>query len=272
MKKIRQRPIDRSQASILFRFQRLAYQLSKDRRKVLRDLHPEALHDFRVTLRRLRAGLRYFGDKAPATRDLKEQAKRIAANTNPVRDQEVLCQNLRSLPPLEPISLELESWIQAQESVLRSQRAALHEFLSSPLIRSWNSHLPSRLKTISIHIKAAGHRFQKDLHDLSRFLEHSLRSKPSGRLIHRLRVKAKWLRYGSEEFDLPFSRRLLRSFRDAQDQLGQCRDLTNLEKKLKAAGRSRFPGIRSWFREIAQRKERTWKEYRRTARKLHRKM
>ncbi len=257
----------------LYRLKRLAKELTRNRKAVLKGVDPGALHDLRVTLRRLSTGLRLFNDGRRASSILRNEIKHLARDTNRIRDQEVLCALLRSTASLA--SSPLERWIRAQEDVLKALQKELKDRLETPSFLIWVDRLPSRLDAIPCRPKTARRHYQKDYHELSRLLERSLRSRPSTRLLHHLRIKAKRVRYALEDFKflgLPQPDHLTGVCHEIQDLLGQWRDLKNMGEKLKAAGRSRFPGIQPWFQEINRQTDALWKNYLKKAHRLHRKM
>jgi CHAD domain-containing protein len=108
--------------------------LERNRLGVLKGKDPEALHDFRVSLRRLRTCLRLLeGCYSPRTlQPVLSLLKGIGQDTNALRDQEVFDALLKSLPPISSPSSGLEAWLRTQEEVRQMREKEVLDYLASP--------------------------------------------------------------------------------------------------------------------------------------------
>jgi inorganic triphosphatase YgiF len=208
---------------------------------------PEALHDMRVAVRRLRAALRVF--QAAIPRRLHDSMKRELAwlghCLGAVRDVDV---QLGRLIPSEPdralISAEQRAALAALEEHLQSERqkrrAELLAALNSPrylrlLVRLERfSRSPARRRPRAAEARApvavaGGRAIEKAL---SRLLKRGRRiqragASPSVEDLHQLRIRAKRLRYLLEflrELTGKPGRRLVKRLVELQDLLGAHQD------------------------------------------------
>lgn len=200
--------------------------------RVIEDLDPECLHQFRVALRRTRALSKVLGKWLPGHRPLADELKWLAAATGPLRD-------------LDVHRAELLGWAQAGAAppdrmrpaleAMRGQRDALHAALTDvlrgercrELLRHWREFAQSLPGAASG--KAAGRvrrRISARLDRLCRKLcRRGRRIGPgaSEAELHQLRIRGKRLRY------------LLEAFAPALGQRRRTRDLTGTLKDLQTA-------------------------------------
>lgn len=98
---------------------------------VLRDEDPEYLHQARVALRRLRAGLRLFRRVCPLTvTELQQSLRSWGAAMGPARDWDVLC--LETLPAIASHFADAQAWAHfagATEAQRQSARQAMRTAL-----------------------------------------------------------------------------------------------------------------------------------------------
>ncbi len=251
------------------RLDKLWSQWVQNRSRVLEATDPEALHDFRVTLRRLRTCLRLSkGCFEPRKSDpILGLLKETADATNALRDQEVLCSILHSLPPLENPSLALQRWLQAQEDLRRGYEKEVRELMVSPAFTKRSGAMETELHLDPSSIPGESDfsvEFKKECKKLRKALRKSLRSGRPERALHKLRVESKRVRYSLEEFDflVPKKRKKMAAqCKKIQDALGQWRDMDRTLQVLRRSGIRRFPEIEPWLQELRERKKASWKKF-----------
>ena len=206
----------------------------------------EALHDFRVALRRLRSTLRSFaeplGDTVP--RKLARRLKSLAASTNALRDCEVHLQWLAASPAVGA-ERRAAQWLRAQlEEVEAGERAACQAKIErrfAPLERALRRRLHSL--RIEIDLSAGAERRHPELRrwlagrilDLGAELAGALgavRSPADGEAAHEARIAAKRLRYLLEPLrdELSAAETPVAELKALQDALGlwhDCQVLTS---------------------------------------------
>lgn len=178
---------------------------------------PEALHDLRTTVRRLRSLLRPLRG-LPGVEQLEEAASRVGDLTTPLRDREVLAAYLfehnqpeaaqrrmammKEAYPAVAASIELSQLLIILDAFPRFLRAAQHQ----GLLKGLQKHIEKRL----------GKQWQK--------LDEALHDPAHDR--HRLRLLIKRVRYGIEAY--PELDRLpkpaLPRLKSAQSSLGDWHD------------------------------------------------
>ena len=234
-------------------------QLQANDAGVLAGEDPEYLHQARVALRRLRSALRVFrGTFDPG---FLEQALAelswLARLTGPARDRDVLA--TQTLPPLaEAWGAKLPRSALARLAARRREAGeALREALASPryarfvllVARELGAPLPAAadqdLTTFARRVLRKGAR---------RLLEDATRLSaltPAER--HRLRLKAKRVRYAAEALAPLFRRKRIRRFIDAlsdlQEDLGRANDAAVAERLLAEASLPAGPAqfARGWL-------------------------
>ena len=208
----------------------------------------EALHDFRVALRRLRSCLRaYRGplqDSVP--KKLAKRLKRLADATGPGRDAEVQLEWLRGrCSHLSSQHRQGHAWMQARlNSRMREAYGELQEEIESDfpdverdLRRNLSVYrtkifldpevVPPTLAAVTAEI----------LHDQAAELEDHLakvRRADDEEEAHRARISAKRVRYLLEPLvdELPEANAVVKRFKALQDQLGDLHDSHVLAKEL----------------------------------------
>ena len=261
---------------------------------------PEALHDFRVALRRLRSHLRAFRDPLDAAvgRKLRRRLGRLADATNPGRDAEVGLALLESLGGGEATALEQRA-AAALRGRLAARRDLAYRDAADGLLEKFDqlaARLRVRLTTWMVEVRLDGDAalprpFRTALGDeLARHADallgalESVESEEDESPAHRTRIEAKRLRYLLEPVSdrLPAARAPVRRLRELQDLLGRANDLAVLAAELASEAadaerahvdaaargrRARRPGGRSGrtalARRIAARREELWQEFER---------
>jgi CHAD domain-containing protein len=208
----------------------------------------EALHDFRVALRRLRSCLRaYRGPlQGSVPKKLAKRLKRLAGATGPGRDAEVQLEWLRGRRShLGPQQRQGHTWMQARlNSRMREAYGELQEEIErdfpdveGELRRNLSVYrtkifldpevVPPTLGTVTAWI----------LHDQVSELEDHLakvRRADDEEEAHRARISAKRVRYLLEPLvdELPEASAVVKRFKALQDQLGDLHDSHVLAREL----------------------------------------
>ena len=211
----------------------------------------EALHDFRVALRRLRSALRAYRvhlDPEVTPRAL-EQAGALASRTGSARDAEVQIEWLRT--QLGGVNAPRAAAAQRLIERLEAQVARVQSAGSAPLAREFArlaSALRPALATYSAPVSGVGPPPGRSFGEVSAELLRAALDElfaSLGRVhgerdeepAHRARIEAKRLRYLLE----PFEREvrgvsgILRRMRRLQNQLGELNDLRVLRASLARA-------------------------------------
>jgi CHAD domain-containing protein/CYTH domain-containing protein len=210
--------------------------------RIEQDGDDEALHDFRVALRRLRSTIGTYRSylKGSVKRKARERLKALAASTNAARDREVQVEWLsRAQGRVDPgaergarFLLErlssVESLVPASED-LRERFSGLRDALEKSLTRlrlRLDEEGPSFLSaTGALVAEKAGN------------LEHGLRrvaSADDGDELHRARIEAKRLRYLLEplQAEVAGARALVADMKALQDILGDLQDARVLARTI----------------------------------------
>lgn len=227
---------------------------------------PDALHDFRVSVRRLRTYLEAYEPYVPKGlgRKTRKRLGEITSATNKGRDDQVhsewLSQQLqkRNLPKLAQ-----QGYRMALDELRDSGADRDAEWLSG--IVSEFSSLESKLKErlvdppLSIRVNrqgesvgygAAAGEMVRELTDVLRKRLEVIESLGQKKKIHRARLAAKRLRYVLEPVKgiVTGGRPVIRQLKDIQDRLGDLRDLQILESRVS----SRLEREASrWSRDLA---------------------
>jgi len=226
---------------------------------VLRD-DPEGVHQMRVGLRRLRAGMSLFSDLLhdPQTATIKSGLKWLAAELGPARELEVLVN--RVIAPMKKQRVRWEGVPSLSQQIKKKRKAAL--------TRAKNAVNSARFRALTLELAAwlqAGQwttprdDLVRDRGDLmtSVFAAEQLtrrwrklrkKRKPLAQLDapnrHKLRILAKKLRYAVEFFASLFASRrqtkrrrsLLKALEQLQDSLGELNDIAVDEQRLTVMG------------------------------------
>ena len=211
----------------------------------------EALHDFRVGLRRLRSCLRayreYLEESVP--RKLAKRLKRLAGATGPGRDAEVQIAWLRDQRPRLASSHRAGlAWIVARlEERMRKAYDELRKEIDRDL-PGIEEDLRRHLSVYRAEIHLDGESPQASFGEATATilrgqtvdLEADLaRVEDAGdeRQAHRARISAKRLRYLVEPFaeEIPQAGPVVKRFKGLQDLLGELHDAHVLEEELEKA-------------------------------------
>ncbi len=222
----------------------------------------EALHDFRVTIRRLRVTLRtYPGLHASVSRKQRRRLRRLVRATNPARDAEVqlawFVERSPRFTPLERAGLgPLRARLRARRRrVMAATRDELQE-----RFEKLERKLRRRLTTL--RSDAGPHEAPFRAVAAATLVQHA--SDLAGRLsatspssapaeLHATRIAAKRLRYLLEpvQSGLSDGAALVRRLKDLQDLFGALTDAHDLEVVLREAGEGAAPAANLLQAEVA---------------------
>jgi CHAD domain-containing protein len=214
---------------------------------------PEPVHQMRVALRRLRSAITVFRRllDRPELQAANAGLKALSARLGPTRDWDVFLgetvPTVRAIFPAEP---RLERLVAAAERRRRECHAALRDFLRSVEFRKLGIALAWLAGARSWHpVPAEGTDQPPSLHDFAvEVLDRRVRkilsvtdlTELDAPALHRLRLKAKRLRYAAEMFAPLYvgkaPRRFTHRLTALQDGLGQLNDRTTAEKLLAELG------------------------------------
>lgn len=187
----------------------------------------ESLHDFRVSLRRLRSLLRNYRDRIQLDDAIIEQLRQLQRETNSTRDLEVIVEHLEQLdeqaaPLLPSLQQQLEQAYRQLHTLMRPQWQRLWPALNQPLPLRPSPPEQTTFGALSGTVgRHQARRLAKDL--------HRLHDKWSDARLHRIRIRAKRLRYLLEPIATDKGeKRIILQLKRFQDELGDHRDLQHL--------------------------------------------
>lgn len=211
----------------------------------------EALHDFRVALRRLRSCVRAYRDslKGSLPKKLLKKLRRLARSTNPGRDAEVQIEWLRArgrhLSSYHRAGL---TWLLGR---LEERMSAARAEMESELAREFaevESEMRRRLSNdrAQVRLDGSGHRttladvtahiLREHVQELEEHLARVETVEDEGE-AHEARIAAKRARYLLEPVagEIPGADAILKRFKTFQDLLGDLHDAHVLETELARA-------------------------------------
>lgn len=183
----------------------------------------EALHDLRVSLRRLHSLLRNYKDAITIEPELATQLHHLRQHTNAARDLEVFVVQLTRFFPQQPLLIQ----------PLQQQLTLAHQQLHRDLPLQWEALLPLLEQLPAVTLEKRGHHTLGNL--TSRLGLKQLKRMKKGfssldqhwdeALLHRLRIRGKQLRYLLEPFaGEPELDTALSALKHFQEELGDYRD------------------------------------------------
>lgn len=229
---------------------------------------PEALHQMRVGLRRLRSALRLFGDLVALPVKLREELDWLQRQLGDARDWDVLAAStLPKVADALPDDVELVLVRLAAEARANALRAAAAQAVGSVRYAELMQHLGGWLE----HAGWRGHRSPRQRRALdepaSAFAGDALRDShrrllkrgrelkdASASTRHRARIAAKQTRYAAEFFQSLYPKKQVRPFVQAltglQDELGWLNDVAVADGLLKQLeqGEARLDGSAAYTR------------------------
>ena len=247
------------------------------RTRIATSADPEALHDYRVALRRLRSCLRSYRPelRSTVTRKSRRRLDRIARATNGSRDLEVhldwlATQTATAEEPERPGIEWLTSRLKGAQRRERAAMLALDERLFPTLYRRLSRQLqhywltvrldeptepPTTATVAAQHLEGAARRLAERLGRIG--------NEAGEAEIHRARIAAKHLRYLLEPFAaaLPGGHALIERLKGVQDAFGDVHDAHVFLPALRAAQAETErdlrvdlgPGLRSLARSLRTR-------------------
>jgi CHAD domain-containing protein/CYTH domain-containing protein len=228
-------PVERAAREVALR---LLAEADKERQRLGKEDDPEALHDFRVAVRRLRSWLKSFKDplKDSVKGKHRDSLREIARATNPGRDAEVHIQWLRERPALfrlrrregtewliARLESEYESAARSLAEVVEKDFTALHRTLADRL-----DVYPRRVRCPpgeTSFAAAAADRIRAQAAELRVHVEE-VKDPSDVEKAHATRIAAKHLRYLLEPVtgDAHAAQALIDRLKDLQDVLGALHD------------------------------------------------
>lgn len=202
---------------------------------------PEALHSFRVNIRRLRTQLAAFSDVISLSRAVKRQLRRLAHCTNEARDFQVAVQLLSTLAtsPASPTARVP----QARLRQYRKAAARCIDELQTSLPREWvqlRRRLLQQMSPRSEHDSAVSYRHASRQQFDTRLLAlrqcfATIATVQDVDNLHKARILTKQLRYLAEPFAADSAlTTLISNLVQLQDRLGSIHDLMLLRQRIKA--------------------------------------
>ncbi len=270
----------------------------KHEASVLKDNDPEALHQMRVGIRRLRTSLECFDQVLdwPKTASDK-RLKRIAKTLGHLRDLDVLQATLqeRYVPYLSPEEQDPMGKVMAtltrkrakqlrnvrkllQSKAYKVVKRSIEKWLKHPKYQSAIAGLPMQMvlpdlvtPLISDLLLHPGWLFETNLQagelkfnsitpaNVNQLLDQK------GELLHSLRRQMKRVRYQTEFFKQFFSKKAndyLQEFKTMQDQLGQLQDCSVLQSFLRRCLKNWPAKLKNVHQQIQQDEAAAWIEWR----------
>ncbi|MBN1541705.1 CHAD domain-containing protein [candidate division KSB1 bacterium] len=224
---------------------------------VLEDVDSEFLHDYRVSIRRMRSIVDECRDVLPEELYLrfKKDFRRLGKATNRLRDLDVYllrCEEYQTLVPqiLRPgLETLFAEFARKREKALKKLRKQMKDSSYERLIDDWDRFfvlqrtvqsapaLPTVLETACRTISYRYHRIL----DQGRIIDET---SPDDQ-VHALRIECKKLRYLLEVFASLFPadeiERFVRLLKGLQDNLGQHNDLVVQQRELMAFAQGKQP-------------------------------
>lgn len=201
----------------------------------------EALHDFRVNVRRLRTLLRAFSDAVPVPRRLMRELRKLAQSTNDTRDLQVAAQILIKIK--SPLRTRAPDANRLRCRLYKKTAAEQASELAHRLPKDWAQlrfDLMKRLPEPGGSVVDVAYRHATHQQLATRFtaLERQLRTLQTVEQLdhlHRARILTKELRYLLEPFSTTQVQLepAIRSLAQLQDALGTVHDLMLLRVRVR---------------------------------------
>ncbi len=206
----------------------------------------EAVHDFRVALRRLRSVLKplRFTSGRKAMRALADRLRAVAASTGELRDEEVLRETLGELELDEQVQSSLDRWMRGRRRRESGLRARVLRSLRSEHVVGASDGLEATLTLLSTKLDAPPKRLVGDgafarralVEAYATVLERAAGAHAAGSdALHQLRIALKRLRYSAELFGDRCSidaRSVEKRAAKLQKLLGHVHDLEEAERRM----------------------------------------
>lgn len=214
---------------------------------------PEDVHQTRIATRRMRVALRLFGALLPQrAAQLGKELRWFARELGAVRDIDVHTDALRE--HLQSTGVAATRDLGGYELALRRERLGAHEALQHVFAGARYTALMNNLAELledapspaalrrwrSFTIRAGAARYLKQSRKRVAKLGRHLGPETSAEDLHRLRIRAKRLRYALEFFAEPYPDLVpaAKATKSLQDVLGAHQDARNARRRLLAYGRA----------------------------------
>lgn len=202
-------------------------------------VHPEGVHQMRVTTRRVRAGLRAFANVLPprAAEKLAKDIRWLTRNLGPVRDLDVHLEHLHTYQDL--LSIEERPALLRYQRHLEKRRRQAHRSLIAALASDEYTWLIEDFGTLlaetkvfegpnqSMSIREAAEQQVRPMLDRVLRKGRAIDKSSAPAKLHRLRIDAKRLRYQLEYLLTPYGKPMVRAakaLRNLQNTLGDHQD------------------------------------------------
>lgn len=209
----------------------------------------EALHDFRVGLRRLRSCLKAYGAQIDIPKKLERRLRRLAGSTGPGRDTEVQIEWLRGrVPHLSAQHRAGLAWLLAR---LAERKRHAYEDLEDEVADEFDKlekELRARLSVYRAEIRLDAREDRPTLAEATAGIlhgqvadlkKHLARIENAGdeQEAHEARIRAKRVRYLLEPLvaEIPRTTPVVKRFKALQELLGDLHDAHVLEAELAEA-------------------------------------
>ena len=221
--------------------------MKKNEDGIRKNIDIEFLHDFRTSLRKIRAGLSQIKGIFPdeISDDYKSRFANIQRKTNNARDLDVYLFEKEHYYKVSPTEIHegLDEFFNLLQLERKKEQTILKRLLSSKLYKStlsdWENYLknykPENENTTSV-LAAAKLFISKKLNTVIKD-GRKINSKSKDEQLHDLRIECKKLRYLLEFFKSVFPKKKIEFFinqlKNLQDYLGEFNDLSVHKEKLK---------------------------------------
>jgi CHAD domain-containing protein len=245
---------DRADAVLAPALLDLASQVKQAAARLRESSDGEAVHDFRVALRRLRTLLRparrVYGEKR--ARAVAEDLRRFADATSALRDQEVLRETIDALDLPADLEQAFAAWKARRARQEQARRAKIIALLRAPSLDAALERLTLILRPGQARRRSARKLARRAIKAAIRGVRRRASSDPGdASAMHALRIRYKRLRYIAELFAPilgPSAEEIARIGARMQRRLGHLHDLDEAIERMRRA-RQLPPGARAVVRK-----------------------
>jgi CHAD domain-containing protein len=214
---------------------------------IIKDIDTEFLHDFRVSIRRLRSALGQIKGVLDenAVIKAKENFSFLGKSTNELRDIDVYLLKEKQLEMMLPVEFRqyLNPFFKDLHEKRKSEHCALVAMLKSTryrrILSSWKTYIQTQNSDTNQNYRSAKSMAQTIIKKRNKKVLNfgqQILTTGSDELLHQLRIEGKKLRYLLEFFSSLFVRQkmqyLIENLKLLQDNLGDYNDLVVQQQKL----------------------------------------